>query len=223
MAKFNKHLNKYFLREKKIINLKLKDREISDAICNQGYIELEKPIPHGYDAEWVLREDILRREDAWAYQEALDACKASIWSKDKSFKAKNDKTKKWYVRKPDLKAINKETYEKLSPTAKKFFVEDSLYEKRYWRYGFNDKYYRCTLSYELVVKITQSFITHRREHDNILYQMESEIESHMLRLANGVTTRIWGSYRGLKYWKKEQYQKQKTNAKKEIRKQLNEE
>jgi hypothetical protein len=110
MAKFNKHQNKYFLREKKIINLKLKDREISDAIRNQGYIELEKPIPHGYDAQWVLRDDILRRSDASAYQEALDACSRSIWSKDKSFKTKDYKTKKWFVQQPILKPINKETY-----------------------------------------------------------------------------------------------------------------
>lgn len=220
MAKINKHHNKYFLREKEIIRLKKQDREISDAIRNQGYIELEKPIPHGYDAEWVLREDILRREDAWAFQEALDACKASIWSKDKSFKARDYKTKKWYVRQPELKAINKETYEKLSPTAKKIFVEDISHERRYWRYGFSDKYYRCTLSYELVVKISQSYITHRREHDNVLYQMDAEIEDRLYRVADG---HPWGGYSEGKFWHKMELKKEKTLAKKEIKRQLNEE
>lgn len=221
MAKFNKHHNKYFLREKQIIRLKKQDREITEAIRNQGYIELEKPIPHGYDAEWVLREDILRREDAWAYQEALDVCKASIWSKDKSFKARDYKTKKWYVRQPELKAINKETYEKLSPTAKKFFVEDITTERRYWRYGFSDKYYRCTLSYELVVKISQSYITHRREHDNVLYRMDAEIEDQLYRVADG---HPWGGYGGYgKFWHRQELKKEKTLAKKEIKRQLDEE
>lgn len=220
MAKFNKHQNKHFLREKKIINLKLKDREISKAIGNQGYIELEKPIPHGYDAEWVLRDDILRRSDAAAYQEALDASSRSIWCKDKSFKAKDYKTKKWFVQKPTLKPINKETYEKLSPTAKKFFVEDISKERKYWRYGFSDKYYICTLSYELVVKITQSYITHRREHDNVLYQMDAENEAQLYRVADG---HPWGGYSEGKFWHKMELKKEKTVAKKEIRQQLNEE
>ena len=219
MAKFNKHHNKYFLREKQIIKLKMKDREISDAIRNQGYIELEKPIPHGYDAEWVLREDILRREDAWAYQEALDVCGQSIWCKDKSFKYRDYKTKKWFVKEPNLKVINKEAYEKLSPTAKKFFFEDTS-EKKNWRFGFSDKYYRCTLSYELVVKISQSYITHRREHDSILYQMDAENEDQLYRVADG---HPWGGYSEGKFWNKLELKKEKNTAKKELREQLGEE
>lgn len=218
MAKFNKHHNKHFLREKEIIKLKKQDREINEAIRNQGYIELDKPIPHGYNAEWVLRDDILRREDAWAYQEALDACSGSIWSKDKSFKFKDYKTKKWVVQNPSLKSINKETYEKLSPTAKKFFVEDISHERRYWRYGFSDKYYRCTLSYELVVKITQSYITHRREHDSVLYQKDAEIEDRLYRVTDG---HPWGGYSEGRFWHKMELKKEKNLAKKEIRKELN--
>ena len=220
MAKFNKHLNKYFLREKQIIKLKLKDREISDAIRNQGYIELEKPIPHGFEAEWVLRDDILRREDSAAYLEALNVCKSNVWCKDKSFKFRDYKTKKWYVKQPNLKKINKETYENLSPTAKKFFVEDTSNDKKYWRHGFSDKYYFCTLSYELVVEITQSYITHRREHDSVLYQMNAENEDQLYRIADG---HPWGGYSEGKFWHKMELKKEKTIAKKELRQQLREE
>lgn len=219
MAKVNKHLNKHFIKEKKIIRLKKEDEKNYKAIGNQGYIELEKPIPHGFNAEWVLRDDILRRDDAWAFQEALDACNETIWSKDVSFKAKDYKTKKWYVKQPKLKCINKEAYEKLSPTAKKFFVEDISYERRYWRYGFNDKYYRCTLSYELVVKITQSYITHRREHDSILYQIDAEIEDQLYRISDGYP---WGGNGRGKFWKKLDLKREKIIAKKELREQLRE-
>ena len=218
MSKFRKHLNKYFHREKKIINLKIKDREINEAIRNQGYIELEKPIPHGYNAEWVLRDDILNRSDASAYQEALDASKVSIWSKDKSFKYKEYKTKKWVVRLPGLKAINKERYDNLSVQAKKFFIEDTTH-KNSWRLGFTDKSYRCTLSFELVVKITQSYITHRREHDNILYQMDAENEANLYRVANGFP---WGGNSYDKFWNKLELKKEKAMAKKEIKRRLSE-
>lgn len=219
MAKFNKHLNKYFLREKKIINLKIRDREISKSIGNQGYIELDKPIPHGYEAKWVIREDFLRREDASAYLEALNVCNSSVWCKDKSFKFKDYKTKKWFVQKPILKPINKEKYESLSPTAKKFFVEDTTKERKYWKFGFNDKYYVCTLSYELVVNITQSYITHRREHDSILYQMDAENEAELYRISDG---HPWGGYSEGKFWHKMELKKEKTIAKKEIRQRLSE-
>jgi hypothetical protein len=218
MGKFNKHLNKYFLREKQIIKLKIKDREISDAIRNQGYIELEKPIPHGFNAEWVLRDDILRRSDVSAYQEALDVCKDSIWCKDKSFKFRDYKTKKWYVRTPNLKKINKETYEKLSAQAQKFFIEDNT-DKKHWRYGFNDKAYRCTLSFELVVKVTQSYITHRREHDSILYQMDAENEAQLYRVSDG---HPWGGYSEGKFWHRVKLKKTKNQAKKELKKRLSE-
>lgn len=218
MGKFNKHLNKYFLREKQIIKLKIKDREISDAIRNQGYIELEKPIQHGFNAEWVLRDDIQRRSDAHAYQEALDVCKDSIWCKDKSFKFRDYKTKKWYVRQPNLKKINKETYEKLSIQAQKFFIEDNS-DKKNWRYGFNDKAYRCTLSFELVVKVTQSYITHRREHDSVLYQMDAENEAQLYRVADG---HPWGGYSQGKFWHRVKLKKTKNQAKKELKKRLSE-
>jgi len=216
-----KKRNKHYLREKEIIRLKLKDKEISDAIRNQGYIELEKPIPHGFDAEWVLREDILRRADADAFKEALDACKQKIWSKKKDFKFRDYKTKKWYIQYPKLNEINKEKYEALSPTAKKFFVVYDDWRKKYWKSGFSDVHYRCTLSYELVVKITQSYITHRREHDNVLYQMDAENEKMLYKAAKGFP---WGGWRsGQKFWHRQELKKEKNVAKKELRQQLNEE
>lgn len=209
--------NKHFWKEKKLIRLRMKDVEINKAIRNQGWVELEEPIHNGYYAEWVLREDILRRDDAAAYQEALDACKEKIWGRTPEFKFKNKKTKRWEQVNPKLKDIKKEVYEKLSPTAKKLFVENTGKERRYWRYGFSDKWYTCTLSYELVVKVTKAFITHRREHDGILYQMDAENERMMYQVAGN--DKPWGSrnYRTDKFYNRVQNKKETLKADREIR------
>ena len=194
----------------------MKGREIHEAISNQGWVELEEPIPNGYYAEWVLRDDILRRDDASAYQEALDACKEKIWGRTPEFKFKNKKTKRWEQINPKLKDIKKEEYEKLSPTAKKLFVENTGKERRYWRYGFSDKWYTCTLSYELVVKVTKAFITHRREHDGVLYQMDAENERMMYQVAGNGNP--WGYDNGYpKWWKRHEYKKEKFQADRELR------
>jgi hypothetical protein len=212
-----KKRNKHFWKEKQLIRLRIKDGEINKAIRNQGWVELEEPIPNGYYAEWVLREDILRRSDAEAYQEALDACKEKIWSRNPEFRYKDKKTKRWVQVNPKLKDIKKEAYENLSPTAKKFFVENTGKERRYWRQGFSDKWYSCTLSYELVVKVTKAFITHRREHDGILYQMDAENERMMYQIAGNDNP--WGgrNYRTDKFYNRMQNRKEKFAANRELR------
>lgn len=211
-----KKRNKQFWKEKQLIRLRIKDGEINKAIRNQGWVELEEPIHNGYYAEWVLRDDILRRSDAEAYQEALDACKDKIWSRNPEFRYKDKKTKRWVQVNPKLKDINKETYEKLSPTAKKFYYES---HKRHgnWRLGYTDKWYTCTLSYELVVKVTKAFITHRREHDGILYQMDAENERMMYQIAGNDNP--WGgrNYRSDKFWRKHENTKEKLAADRELR------
>lgn len=184
-----KKRNKHFWKEKQLIRLRLEDQKNSDAQRNQGLVKLEEPIHHGYNAEWVLRKDISQREDAHVYQEALDACKGSIWSKNKDFRYKSRKTKTWHIAKPKLKHINKAEYEKLSPSAKKFFHEDISYKKNYFH---RDTFYICTLSFELVTKISKSFITHRRIIDNILLQEEAEIEKAMYN----ISPNPWGYRRG---------------------------
>jgi len=209
-----KKRNKHFWKEKQLIRLKMKDVEIHQAIKNQGWIELDEPLPNGYYAEWVLRADILRREDVAAFQEALDACKERIWNRNSEFRYKNKKTKKWEKINPKLKALQKEAYDKLSPSAQKFFYETTDTQK-YWRPGFSNKHYRCTLSYELVVKITKAFITHRREHDGVLYQMDAENEKMMYQVAGNGNPWGWrGDYSS--WWKRMENKKEKLKAEREI-------
>lgn len=208
-----KKRNNNYWKEKTIIRLKMEGDEITQAIRNQGLVELETPIHHGYHAEWVLRSDILRREDAAAYQEALNACKGIIWSKHPDFKYRNRKTKRWEKINPKMHDIKKEQYDSLSPTAKKFFVENTGKERKYWRYGFSDKWYICTLSYELVAKISKHYITHRKEHDNILYQMDAENKKMLYKTSDG---HPWTGGGNSKWWNKHENKKIKLQAEREI-------
>lgn len=210
-----KKRNKQFWKEKQLIRLRIKNYEIGKSIRNQSYVELEQPIHNGYIAEWVLRDDILKRDDAIYFQEALDACKQSVWGRTPDFKYKSKKTKQWVIVNPKTYSIKKEKFELLSPKAQKHFVEDTVKDKKNWRYGYCDKWYRCTLSYELVVKITKHYITHRKEHDNILYQMDAENEKHMYRIAGDDNP--WGSnsYKNW-FWRKHENTKEKLKSKRDI-------
>ena len=213
-----KKRNEYFLREKQIIRLKMEEQELSKAIRNQGWIELDKPVHHGFYAEFMLRADIARREDAPAYQEALDACNDRIWSKKEDFKYKEYKSKKIRVKIPELKSINKDKYEKLSVGAKKFFVED-LNPIRNWRFGFTDKKYCCILTFELVVLKSKAYITHRREHNSILYQRLGEIDKELHKMSDGHPCGGWGYG---KWWNKQKNKKLKMVAERELRQVLRE-
>src|SRR6478609_8255284 len=108
-----KKRNKYFARDKALIRLRIEEKKLRDAIRNQSLIELDKPIHDGFTAEWVLRDDILNREDAHFFQEALDAFKEPLFSRREDFNFK-DRYNKLYTAKPKLKTIKKEAYEALS-------------------------------------------------------------------------------------------------------------
>ena len=208
-----KRRNDKFLIEKRIIALKIAEEENRQAIRNQGYIELEKPYHYGYNAKYVLRDDILNKINAEFYQEALDACMESIWSRNEDFVYTEWKTKKKYVAKPKLKKINQTEYDRLSIGARRFYVESHIYDK-YWQYGYKDKHYICTLSYELKIEITKNYITHRREHDSVLYQKEAEIEKELYTITDGYP---WGSsYSSLKFFNRKEHKRFKLKAKREL-------
>lgn len=208
-----KKRNKYFLKEKALIRLKAEQNKLWEAKHNENLIELEKPIHDGYYAEYVLRDDILNRSDADVFQEALDICKSKVWCRNSNFITRDWRTRRMVKVDPVLHKINKEKYDSLSPSAKKLFVE-TLPPKRLWGFSINDKFYACTLTYQVVIKVTKAYITHRRERDGVLYSMIDEIESNMYN----ITPYPWGKYRDFsgKFWRKHENKKEKFKAQREI-------
>ena len=175
-------------KEKEVYALKRKLDSINTLKRNPEYIELEKPIHDGYIAYYKLRDDVLSRKDGQAYIEALQVCNANLWCDNKDFKY--FEKKKWVKKNPTLRKINKAMYDALSPTAKKFFYETTIKDK-YWRDGFRDIHYECSLSYELVRVVKKDYITHRKVLDPKLQSEYAEIEARLYSLTNG---HPWGGY-----------------------------
>lgn len=175
--------NKKEERKKKILRLRQEMWDIYDAIGNQGWIELEKPIHRGWNAEYVVREDFARGKHGRALQEVLDICGVSVFSRREDFKYKCYDTKKWEVKLPEFGSISEEEFETLSGEAKRYFwCSDN---PRYVR-----KTYDCIVEkWKYTVVKSKNYLTHYREHDEVLYQMIGEIEA-----------KIEGEYYG-EFWK----------------------
>lgn len=148
--------------------LQLLDREskIQDAQAALGYVELEKPYHHGFNAYLILREDIARRQDAEIFQYLLDNYAYETWSRDTIF---YKKTKNGYIdNRPSFKEISEADYLKLDPRYKKYFVHITKRDTPSWD-GTIRKFYKCYLEpHYLVMKIKKSYITHRKVIDGEL-------------------------------------------------------
>jgi len=142
---------------------------------NLGYRQLEKPIHHGYDAYWTLREDIQRREDVDKFESILYHFSKSVWCRKKDFKKWDNNLKKEIEIKPYFKELNANEYEKLYPWAKKFF---SPYMKMSSWGGIPKTMYSVNIpEHFLVMKKVKSYKTHTKIIDEVLKQEASELES----------------------------------------------
>jgi hypothetical protein len=207
--------NKKAEKQKQIIRLKKERDDIWQTIHNQNWIELEKPIPHGWDGYWVLRSDISRGPEAERLQHIIDTYGRSVWCRRKDFKKKEWNTKKLADVKPSFKKISESDYEKLTDKMKRYFVLDT--SKRYGNMWWKPTYMVYIDTWKLEVKSKRSYKTHYREHDEILYQMQSENKSHLYNL----TPAPWGSYRSPKWWKRSERRKAKTKHRAENRRIIN--
>lgn len=203
-----KKRNKYFEKEKALIKIKKELDENWQHQRNQAWIELEKPIPHGYNGEWVLREDIAKSPDGKTLQWIIDNLGVTVWSKRKDFKAREGyKSKKWKDIEPYFNVIDESTYLSYPSSLQKYFRLDTS-DKNYW---WRPKYKVHIEPWKLVMKKSRSYITHYREHDEILYQIESELKSKLYN----ITPKPYGGYRAPKWWRKVDKKAMKTKQRSE--------
>lgn len=190
-------------RYKRFLLLNRKIDEVLKAKSNLGFIKLENPISYGFIKTNILRDDILRRKDAKYYQEVLDACNRAVWNKADDFIIsdfeymfmKNSEdytlekvsgTKNKYSEKVGKRRINDKEYNKLHVKSQKFFNRHE--EELSW--GGTRVFYKSNLSYQLVEKVSVSYITHKREHDSELEKKYSELSDEFSQLlAIGVDKR----------------------------------
>ena len=140
-----------------------------------GYKPLDKPIHHGYDAYWVLRDDVARRADADKFQYILDNYGQSVWCRKKDFKSWNSQLKRETDVNPTLREIDSYRYDKLSPWVQKFFYS---YQKQNRWGGQSHTMYSVNIPrHFLVRKVVKSYKTHYKVLDEILKQEEAEIDA----------------------------------------------
>ena len=159
MSKNTKHKNyKAYLR------LLAEEDKLEEIKRNLGYRELEKPVHHGYEAFFVLRDDIARRADAYVFQHLIDNYTTTTWSKTKEFYIKK---KRYHIdNRPTFTTISERQYTNLDLRVKKYFFHDKEYPR--WD-GTIMRWFCCGIPpYYLVMKIRKSYLTHERVIDSEL-------------------------------------------------------
>ena len=163
MSKNTKHKD-----YKRLLALRRREDELDEAIKNLGYVELKKPIHHGFNAYLTLREDVAKREDrvAGLYQYFIDNFASEPWSRLPVFYTKS-KRGKINDNRPKLRRLTQKEYDGFLP-----WVQEYLHKRTEYNWGNEYVYYVPYVpEYYLVMKIKNSYITHRKVVDG---ELESE-------------------------------------------------
>lgn len=168
--------NKYWERDKEYIRLLNALEKNRTAQRNLGYIDLEHPIPHGFDAYFVLREDIANRDDAWIFQAIIDKYSTTAWRKKNTFSTikerRNNVDNGFFNDYPYFKNISESEYTTLIPQAQKWFSQST--DK--WGRAY---YYINIPFFFFELKVEQHYRTKVKVIDNVLLQEEAEIEAKL--------------------------------------------
>jgi hypothetical protein len=179
------------LREKRIIAIKKQ----LDILRNKQYSEwiiLDKPIHKGYDVLWVLRDDILNRDDVDYIQHALDLFNFPSWHRNiKSGKKEinnpwsiNDKNYHWNLGKLYSRYISKEKYDNLSFNVQKFLCTSYVAKKNIYVYVLDIP------KYWLIPKMIKCWVSQVRD---IVPEVIAEIAELEEELYNLDPFHWWGN------------------------------
>lgn len=202
---------------KEFLRLEKELRTNWEAQRNLGYKPLDKPIPHGYRAVWVLRADISNRDDADRFQHILDNYGKSVWCKRKDFKVWDYQIKKLVDVNPYFREITPKEYESLKPWVQKFFTEGTKISR--WG-GFTYPYYYVNIpDYFLVREVKRDYKTHYKVIDEILKQEESELEGRLDWDFYNERRARWSS-RSSKVWRKIYHRTERSKNKQTIKRNM---
>lgn len=161
---------------KEYLRLLTRQHEINLAQKNLGYVELEKPIHHGYLCHFELREDIQRQTDGPILAKLLENYSTIEWSRTKDFILR--RKKRTHLIEPKLKKLEVREYEKLDEKTKGFFRET-------WEKGWFE-YRKCYVldfpRYYLVIKKKKDYITHQKVIDGTLEAEDQFIDDRILQI-----------------------------------------
>lgn len=155
---------------------------VRDLKRNQAWIELDQPIRHGWWVEYDVREDYKQRIDADVFEYINKLIHQRSWC------ANANRIERWgkrlYEVFPHRRMISESEYLKLPLSVRKYFRRSTL---RPW---IGASYY-CILTFQFVIKMTPSYITHRQEHDELIAQRYAELHD-----------KLWNEFRHYYYPKR---------------------
>jgi hypothetical protein len=148
---------------KKILRLEERKSEIMEAQRKLGYEKLDEPYQKGWDAHWVLRDDIARSKEGERLEVLLEHFGRNIYSDNKEFKTWSRGERKYHYHKPSFKKVPESEYENFYSWAQKWFVHDPSEDYYNWWYGGTKRFYKCIiLEWMLVMKKEKHWVTNSK-------------------------------------------------------------
>jgi len=162
--------------------------EIQRQMRNQSLVPLDKPYHRGYWVSYKLRSDILRSKDGETLSYILKNYTKPQFSIRKDRKVKYKSTKVQYIF-PEFIKLSERKFNELPENHKKYFVKltsSTRVPYYYWVFSIQE--------WKLEITMKKHYVTHYKEHDEILYQIEDELTKKLYSLSSNP----WGygnSYR----------------------------
>jgi hypothetical protein len=174
-----KAIDKYEERAKQYRKIKKRLNDLYTIFYREGWDDLPKPERFGWFKEVALSEEVLRRHDAYVFIEILDACKVSLWAREKKYlersweiKYRNKKPQK-----PGLRNLSLKEYSKLSNEAKKYF-----YKKSFFAIEEEEKIY-C---YSCILPRIFFVYAYRRAYRYRIQRINSKVQAEIAELRNSI-------------------------------------
>jgi hypothetical protein len=130
-------------KEKKIkdcLRYEKEAKELWKAQRNMPLIPLEKPIRHGWNRFYILRQDLQKHRHHKELAAILEIINTETWCDRKDFLRKSYRTGKLVPVEQDLRYLSEKEYEKLDEKLKPWFEKRQLRHRHwnmmYWVYVF---------------------------------------------------------------------------------------
>lgn len=166
-------------REKEIRRNRKRQRELWAEMKALGFIELKKPIRHGWFKEIVITHRVENYKNRAAIREVYDKIEKIFWGKNKEEAERKwlHETSKYLINK-EIPTISRKQYNRLSPKAKSlcvpfyYMIESKKLKLRYY-VKIPKGAYR--------IRFTKAYITHSKRIDPKLESASALLKQQILK------------------------------------------
>lgn len=200
-------------RQREVRRLLNRQWEIYKLQRNLGYIELEKPIRHGWYKEIIITEKAGRYKNKTAILELYDIIERYYWGRTKEEAEKKwlNQTSKYLIYK-GFPTLSKKQFNKLSYKAQCLCT---AFQYRNERKKLRVRFYIRIPKGTYKIKYTRAYITHRKRIDPKLISEDNFIDLQLLR--NGYYNIKQAFYPWKCSWNLTNYKQEKLKTKRHLK------